>query len=102
MKHTLTLLASVAAVVGSTAVAVNVHRAEIQHQLVLDTKAAAVHAQQITAEQAQAHQNALKLQQDDATITKLQDQCKNGVLAYNLLTTSQIKLHAVVKPDCSL
>ena len=98
MKHTLTILASVAAVVGSTAVAVNVHRTAIQHQLVLDTKAAAVQAQQV----AQAHQNALKLQQDEATITKLQDQCKNGVLAYNLLTASQIKLHAVVKPDCNL
>src|SRR5689334_13315536 len=68
MKHTLTLLASLAAVVGSTAVAVNVHRAQVQHQLVLDAKVTAVQAQQVAQEQAQAHQNALKLQQDEASL----------------------------------
>src|SRR5690242_21261994 len=46
----------------SLALSVNIHRAEVQHQLVLDAKTAAVHAQQVAAEQAQAHANAIRVQ----------------------------------------
>lgn len=93
MKHKLTLLGSLVAILASLAVSLNVHRAAVQQQLALDAKAATAHIRVVAAEQAQAHQNALAVQQ-------LQLNCQRGVAAYNLLTSSQRS--KAIMPNCSL
>jgi predicted secreted acid phosphatase len=100
MKHRITLLASVVAILAASAMSLNVHQQATQHQLVLDAQRAASHARQVAQEQAQAHDTALKLQQDESALTKLQLACENGQVAYNMLTATQ-REH-VVKPDCGL
>lgn len=100
MKHHLVLLASLVAVVGSSAAAVNVHRQAVQQQLVQDARQAASEARQQAEKQVAARQTSQQLQDALARVQKLQAQCQNGAEAYNLLTASQ-RDH-VVKPDCSL
>jgi len=93
MKHKIALLLCALAVAGSAYAAYSVrHGYDIQN-----AKNAAVKAAQTVKAELQAHQDAVKTQQE---VNSLKEQCGNGVMAYELLTVAQ-RQH-VVKPNCDL
>lgn len=99
IKNALVLLLCLAAIVGGAYVAVMVHRGYVTHETAISAQNAAVAAQQQAQAQREATEQAQRVQDE---LDALRQQCRNGLAAYNLLTTSQIKLHDVVKPACDL
>lgn len=97
MRHKIVLLLSLLAVAGGLYLAVSAHRGYISQLNLQSAKAAAIRAEQTLKAELQAHQDAVKQQEE---INNLQQQCQNGAIAYAMLTP--VQRDHVVKPNCSL
>ena len=102
MKHAIPLTICTVAVAGGLFLAVNSHRNYVHSLTIQNARNEVVHAKAKIQAELAAHKQA---EVNDAKISKLQSNCREGIVAYNLLLPSQkaaLQKSGVGKLDCSL
>jgi hypothetical protein len=99
MRHFLPLTFCALVVAGAIYLADNGHHNYIHQLTIQNAKTAALKAKVGIQAELAAYKQA---EATEAKLTAAEKGCQNGLVAYSVLTTTQIQKNHVVKPDCSV